>query len=187
MLTARQAWVKYDWSIASQASQLCVQFTTQTATVNRFLISWSVFELRRYQRPAPIPACSAELKFWNCEHPEFIFSTSPCLPLIPYFCSRRIRQKWECVCNDTSLWMTHKDKRTERFQTYGYMHSADDINVQCTYNRRIAHNTFRTSETKTTSSIPSDSSPCWSGGSVVERRSLTGELSLVCPGPAADG
>ena len=28
--------------------------------------------------------------------------------------------------------------------------------------------------------------PCWLGGSVVERRSLTGELSLVCTGPAAD-
>ena len=28
---------------------------------------------------------------------------------------------------------------------------------------------------------------CWLGGSVVERRSLTGELSLVCTGPAADG
>jgi len=27
----------------------------------------------------------------------------------------------------------------------------------------------------------------WLGGSVVERRSLTGELSLVCTGPAADG
>ena len=27
----------------------------------------------------------------------------------------------------------------------------------------------------------------WMGGSVVERRSLTGELSLVCTGPAADG
>ena len=27
----------------------------------------------------------------------------------------------------------------------------------------------------------------WLGGSVVERRSLTGELSLVCPGPAAVG
>ena len=27
----------------------------------------------------------------------------------------------------------------------------------------------------------------WLGGSVVERRSLTGELSLVCIGPAADG
>ena len=26
----------------------------------------------------------------------------------------------------------------------------------------------------------------WLGGSVVERRSLTGELSLVCTGPAAD-
>jgi len=26
---------------------------------------------------------------------------------------------------------------------------------------------------------------CWLGGSVVERRSLTGELSLVCTGPAA--
>jgi len=25
------------------------------------------------------------------------------------------------------------------------------------------------------------------GGSVVERRSLTGELSLVCTGPAPDG
>ena len=25
------------------------------------------------------------------------------------------------------------------------------------------------------------------GGSVVERRSLTGELSMVCTGPAADG
>ena len=29
--------------------------------------------------------------------------------------------------------------------------------------------------------------PPWLGGSVVERRSLTGELSLVCTGPAADG
>jgi len=27
----------------------------------------------------------------------------------------------------------------------------------------------------------------WLGGSVVERRSLIGELSLVCTGPAADG
>ena len=27
----------------------------------------------------------------------------------------------------------------------------------------------------------------WLGGSVVEHRSLTGELSLVCTGPAADG
>jgi len=27
----------------------------------------------------------------------------------------------------------------------------------------------------------------WLGVSVVERRSLTGELSLVCTGPAADG
>jgi len=27
----------------------------------------------------------------------------------------------------------------------------------------------------------------WLGGSVVERRSVTGELSLVCTGPAADG
>jgi len=27
----------------------------------------------------------------------------------------------------------------------------------------------------------------WLGGSVVERRSLTGELSLACTGPAADG
>ena len=27
----------------------------------------------------------------------------------------------------------------------------------------------------------------WLGGSVVERRSLTGELSLVCTGPASDG
>ena len=27
----------------------------------------------------------------------------------------------------------------------------------------------------------------WLGGSVVERRSLTGELSLVCTRPAADG
>ena len=27
----------------------------------------------------------------------------------------------------------------------------------------------------------------WLGGSVVERRSLTGELSLVCTGPTADG
>jgi len=27
----------------------------------------------------------------------------------------------------------------------------------------------------------------WLGDSVVERRSLTGELSLVCTGPAADG
>jgi len=27
----------------------------------------------------------------------------------------------------------------------------------------------------------------WLGGSVVERRSLTGEFSLVCTGPAADG
>ena len=27
----------------------------------------------------------------------------------------------------------------------------------------------------------------WLDGSVVERRSLTGELSLVCTGPAADG
>jgi len=27
----------------------------------------------------------------------------------------------------------------------------------------------------------------WLGGSVVERRSLTGELSLVCTGPAAVG
>jgi len=27
----------------------------------------------------------------------------------------------------------------------------------------------------------------WLGGSVVERWSLTGELSLVCTGPAADG
>ena len=27
----------------------------------------------------------------------------------------------------------------------------------------------------------------WMGGSVVERRSLTGELSLACTGPAADG
>ena len=27
----------------------------------------------------------------------------------------------------------------------------------------------------------------WLGGSVVERRSLTSELSLVCTGPAADG
>ena len=27
----------------------------------------------------------------------------------------------------------------------------------------------------------------WLGGSVVERRSLTGELSLVYTGPAADG
>jgi len=31
------------------------------------------------------------------------------------------------------------------------------------------------------------SSVDWLGGSVVERRSLTGELSLVCTGPAADG
>jgi len=33
--------------------------------------------------------------------------------------------------------------------------------------------------------------PChifsWLGGSVVERCSLTGEVSLVCTGPAADG
>ena len=29
--------------------------------------------------------------------------------------------------------------------------------------------------------------PNWLGGSVVERRSLIGELSLVCTGPAADG
>jgi len=29
--------------------------------------------------------------------------------------------------------------------------------------------------------------PSWLGGSVVERRSLTGELSLVCTGPATDG
>ena len=28
---------------------------------------------------------------------------------------------------------------------------------------------------------------CSMGGSVVERRSLIGELSLVCTGPAADG
>ena len=28
---------------------------------------------------------------------------------------------------------------------------------------------------------------CWLGGSVVERRSLIGELSLVCTGLAADG
>jgi len=28
---------------------------------------------------------------------------------------------------------------------------------------------------------------CWLGGSVVKRRSLIGELSLVCTGPAADG
>ena len=27
----------------------------------------------------------------------------------------------------------------------------------------------------------------WLGGSVVERRCLIGELSLVCTGPAADG
>jgi len=27
----------------------------------------------------------------------------------------------------------------------------------------------------------------WLGGSVVERQSLIGELSLVCTGPAADG
>ena len=27
----------------------------------------------------------------------------------------------------------------------------------------------------------------WLGSSVVERRSLTGELSLVCTGPADDG
>ena len=27
----------------------------------------------------------------------------------------------------------------------------------------------------------------WLGGSVVERQYLTGELSLVCTGPAADG
>jgi len=27
----------------------------------------------------------------------------------------------------------------------------------------------------------------WLGGSVVERRSLIGEISLVCTGPAADG
>jgi len=29
--------------------------------------------------------------------------------------------------------------------------------------------------------------PCWLGGSLVERRSLIGELSPVCTGPAADG
>ena len=28
---------------------------------------------------------------------------------------------------------------------------------------------------------------CWLGGSVVERRFMTGELSLVCAGPAANG
>jgi len=37
--------------------------------------------------------------------------------------------------------------------------------------------------------LPLNVVQCWSGttSSVVERRSLTGELSLVCTGPAADG
>jgi len=51
------------------------------------------------------------------------------------------------------------------------------------------HDKMKTAETKITklsTGIVHQDVSSWLGGSVVERRSLTGELSLVCTGPAAD-